>query len=65
MTELINLNKVRKAKKKQDETAKAKENRILYGLSTHVRKREKENQKIDADKLTQKSRQIESDNKKG
>ena len=33
MTDVINLNKFRKAKKKQAQTAQAKENRILHGLS--------------------------------
>ncbi len=32
MTDVINLNKVRKAKRKQEQTAKARENRIVHGL---------------------------------
>lgn len=33
MSDVVNLNKARKAKRKQAETAKAKENRILHGRS--------------------------------
>src|SRR6185312_15069202 len=33
MSDVVNLNKVRKAKRKQAETAKARENRIVHGLS--------------------------------
>ena len=65
MADLINLNKVRKAKKKQDEKSKAEENRIVYGISTTVRKQEKLRQKRDAQKLGQKRLITEADNKKG
>lgn len=65
MADLINLNKVRKAKKKQDEKSKAEENRIIYGISTTVRKQEKLRQKRDAQKLGQKRLITEADNKKG
>ena len=65
MADLINLNKVRKAKKKQDEKSKAEENRIIYGISTTVRKQEKLRQKRDAQKLGQKRLTTEADNKKG
>jgi hypothetical protein len=65
MADLINLNKVRKAKKKQDEKSKAEENRIVYGISTTVRKQEKLRQKRDAQKLGQKRLTTEADNKKG
>jgi hypothetical protein len=37
MTEIINLNKVRKAKRKQSEKAKAAENRIRHGVSSKIR----------------------------
>jgi hypothetical protein len=33
MTDVVNLNKFRKAKRKQERTEKAKENRVLYGLA--------------------------------
>ena len=65
MADLINLNKVRKAKKKQDEKSKAEENRIVHGISTTVRKQEKLRQKRDAQKLGQKRLTTEADNKKG
>jgi hypothetical protein len=65
MADLINLNKVRKAKKKQDEKSRAEENRIVYGISTTVRKQEKLRQKRDAQKLGQKRLITEADNKKG
>ncbi|WP_303831077.1 DUF4169 family protein [Asticcacaulis taihuensis] len=65
MADLINLNKVRKAKKKQDEKSKAEENRIVYGISTTVRKQEQLRQKRDAQKLGQKRLTTEADNKKG
>jgi len=65
MAELINLNKVRKAKTKQRETAKAAENRIIYGISTVVRKQEKAKQKRDAEKIDHKLLTSGADNKKG
>ncbi len=33
MTDVVNLNKFRKAKQKQEKTKKAQENRIVHGLS--------------------------------
>lgn len=65
MAELINLNKVRKAKTKQRETARAAENRIIYGISTVVRKQEKAKQKRDAEKIDHKLLTSGADNKKG
>jgi hypothetical protein len=65
MAELINLNKVRKAKKKQSEKVKAEESRIVHGISTAVRKLEKTKQKRDVEKLGQKRLVTETDNKKG
>ena len=65
MADLINLNKARKAKTKQRETAKAVENRIIYGISTDVRKREKAKQKRDAEKIGHKRLNSAPDNKKG
>ena len=65
MADLINLNKARKAKTKQRETAKAAENRIVYGISTGVRKLEKAKQKRDAEKMGHKRLNSGPDNKKG
>ncbi len=65
MAELINLNKLRKAKAKQREIAKSAENRIVYGISTSVRKLEKAKQKRDAEKIGHKLLNSGSDNKKG
>ena len=41
MSDIINLNKARKAKLKQHKAAKAAENRVIFGLSTHERKRQR------------------------
>jgi hypothetical protein len=65
MADLINLNKARKAKAKQRETARAAENRIIYGISTTVRKLEKAKQKRDAEKIDHKLLNAGIDNKKG
>lgn len=65
MTDLINLNKARKAKTKQRATAKAAENRIIYGISTTVRKLEKTKQKRDAEKIDHKLLNSGPNNKKG
>ena len=65
MADLINLNKTRKAKIKQRATAKAKENRIVYGISTTVRKLEKAKQKRDTEKIDHKLLNSGPDNKKG
>lgn len=53
MADVVNLNKVRKAKTKQREKLQAAENRLVHGISTKARKVEKERQlrevkKIDA-----------------
>ena len=53
MGEIVNLNKVRKAKTKQREKLQSEQNRLVHGLSTKARKLEKERQlrevkKIDA-----------------
>ena len=42
MTEIINLNKARKAKIKQKEKQKAQQNRVVFGLSANERKAERE-----------------------
>ena len=65
MAELINLNKARKAKAKSEKSAQAAENRILYGISTHVRKIEKTKQKRDAEKVDAHRLKSGPDNKNG
>jgi len=65
MAELINLNKARKAKVKQRETAQAAQNRLIHGISTHDRKLEKARQKLETGKIDGKLLKTESDNKKG
>lgn len=39
MADIVNLNKARKAKIKQSKTAKAAENRVLFGLPGHEKAR--------------------------
>jgi hypothetical protein len=46
MTDVVNLNKFRKDKRKQAETAKARENRIVHGLS----KAQKEAVRLEAER---------------
>lgn len=48
MADIINLNKIRKAKVKQGKAAQAVENRIRFGVATMDRKVEKERQKKEA-----------------
>jgi len=45
MTEIVNLNKARKAKRKQMQTETAKKNRVIHGLPGKARKMEMETQK--------------------
>ncbi len=48
MTEIVNFNKVRKAKQKQVKKLQAEQNRVTYGLSSKLRKLEKDkNAKIE------------------
>ena len=65
MAELINLNKARKDKAKQSKRSQAAENRIVYGISTQIRKREKAAQTREAAKLDGNRLETDSDNKKG
>jgi len=56
MAQIINLNKKRKAKKRQDKEKKAAENRVKYGRTKQERllakqEQEKANQHIDGHKL--------------
>lgn len=64
MADIINLNKARKAKVKQSQTAKAAENRIRYGVATMDRKVEKARQKKEAIKLDNHKLGDDSHNKK-
>lgn len=41
MNDVINLNKARKAKRKQEETQKARENRVLHGRTKGEREAQK------------------------
>jgi len=45
LTEIVNLNKARKAKRKQLQTETAQKNRVVYGLPGKTRKLEQETQK--------------------
>ncbi len=64
MPDLINLNKVRKTKAKQQKIAKAAENRIVYGISTKIRNAEKRNHIRATETLEQGILQRDADNKK-
>ncbi len=64
MPDIINLNKVRKLKAKQQKSIKAAENRLVYGISTKIRNAEKKNQIRLVQTLEQKVRQPDADNKK-
>lgn len=45
MTEIVNLNKARKAKRKQMQIETARKNRVIHGLPGKTRKLEQETQK--------------------
>ena len=45
MIEIINLNKARKAKRKQMQTETAKKNRVIHGVPGRAKKTEMETQK--------------------
>jgi hypothetical protein len=45
MTEIVNLNKARKAKRKQMQIETSQKNRVIHGLPVKARKRELETQK--------------------
>ncbi|MBP2160949.1 MULTISPECIES: DUF4169 family protein [Asticcacaulis] len=45
MTEIVNLNKARKAKRKQVQIETAEKNRVIHGLPGKTRKLEQEKQK--------------------
>jgi hypothetical protein len=45
MTQIVNLNKARKAKRKQTQIETAEKNRVIYGLPGKTRKLDREEQK--------------------
>lgn len=51
MSDIINLNKARKAKAKQRKAAQAAENRVFFGRSTLERKQQDLLRKRDSEKL--------------
>ena len=65
MPEIVNLNKARKAKIKQKEIVKAQENRVIYGLSTKVRKMEKDRQALERAKWSKNRLSPDNNNKGG
>lgn len=64
MTEIINLNKARKSKLKQQKKMQSKENRVIYGLSSKLRIAEREKQKRETAALEGKRLDKAEDNKK-
>ncbi|MDC7677319.1 DUF4169 family protein [Asticcacaulis machinosus] len=64
MSEIINLNKVRKAKAKTEKRKKAVENRIIFGTSTKIRKAEIEKVAKESKKLDQRLLNTTDGNKK-
>lgn len=64
MSEIVNLNKVRKAKAKTEKRKKAVENRIIFGTSTKIRKVEIENSRLESKKLDQRLLNTPDGNKK-
>lgn len=65
MTEIINLNKVRKSKSKQQKKVQAQENRVIHGLSSKLRKLEKDKQKRQQEAWQGTRLDPAEDNKKG
>ncbi len=63
MAEIVNLNKARKAKLKQSEKLKAKENRVLFGVSTKARAVELEQREKALAKLEQHRLDLPENNK--
>lgn len=65
MTEIINLNKARKSKLKQQKKVQAQENRVIHGLSSKLRKLERDKQQRQQEALEGNRRDPAEDNKKG
>lgn len=53
MNDVVNLNKVRKARQKADRQQVAAQNRVVYGLSTKIRKLSREQERVAAGRLDQ------------
>ncbi|WKL57570.1 DUF4169 family protein [Asticcacaulis sp. ZE23SCel15] len=53
MSNIVNLNKARKAKNKADKQKKASENRIIFGISTKIRNVEIKKADLESKKLDQ------------
>ncbi|OYW80758.1 MAG: hypothetical protein B7Z26_05960 [Asticcacaulis sp. 32-58-5] len=64
MSDIISLNKVRKAKNKTEKQKKAVENRIIFGTSTKIRKVEIEKAAKESKNLDQRLLKTPDGNKK-
>lgn len=64
MSNIVNLNKARKAKTKAEKQKKAVENRIIFGTSTKVRNLEIKKADMEAKKLDQRLLNTTDGNKK-
>lgn len=64
MSNVVNLNKARKAKTKAEKQKKAVENRIIFGTSTKVRKIEIKKTDMESKKLDQRLLNTTDGNKK-
>ncbi|ESQ79922.1 DUF4169 family protein [Asticcacaulis sp. YBE204] len=53
MSEIINLNKARKARRKDQKAATAAQNRVTYGIPARERRTAIENQRLEGRKLDQ------------
>ncbi|MDC7682417.1 DUF4169 family protein [Asticcacaulis sp. BYS171W] len=53
MSEVINLNKARKARQKDQKKATAAQNRVVYGISARDRQAASENERLEMRKLDQ------------
>lgn len=51
MSEIVNLNKVRKNRKREREKAEAEQNRVTFGLPGHLRKQARENEALKTRRL--------------
>jgi hypothetical protein len=65
MTEIINLNKARKGKLKQQKKVQAEKNRVIHGLSSKLRKAEQDKQTRQLATLDGKRLNKAEDNEKG
>jgi len=62
MSELINLNKARKAKARTLKKAEAEQNRILYGMSAQTRKLARDNEDLRLRRLEKQRLSTSDDN---